>query len=350
MSDLVANAILKVESILEDDRKLAALKLLSIVIALLVLFSGFYYFLSYANNYVFSQVLKGAPLKSDVIGLMAGAVCGVVFLLAYLQPAQVTYVGPNGKRILLNKNHGEILSRQSTRIKILEAQVEGLTEIAARDGRDIQIFSEEERQSIKDSLLAKLELDMQQKILGEFESKNEALRKGKQAEDIHSRTIDRLERELQNQAKRGNVNLVLGILTTITGVAFLGYSVFDAPQLASALDMVSHFLPRISLVLLVEVFAYFFLRLYKQGLSEIKYFQNEIVNIESKYMALHISLAHESQEGIIKSVETLLSTERNNVLEKGQSTIELEARKYEAKTTGQLIDRIGEALSSRKAE
>jgi len=50
-----------------------------------------------------------------------------------------------------------------------------------------------------------------------------------------------------------------------------------------------HFLPRVSLVILVEVFAYFFLRLYKESLDDIKYFQTEITRVEMKTLALTVA-------------------------------------------------------------
>ncbi|WP_315983120.1 hypothetical protein [Aliamphritea spongicola] len=75
-------------------------------------------------------------------------------------------------------------------------------------------------------------------------------------------------------------------------------------------------LPRILLVIFLEIFAYFFLRLYKDGLSEIKYFQNELTNLESKLIALETSYLTKNLASINKSVESLLKTERNFVLEK----------------------------------
>jgi hypothetical protein len=158
----------------------------------------------------------------------------------------------------------------------------------------------------------------------------------------------RLESEVQNLAKRGNINLILGMSTTLTGLGILGYSVFNAPDLKTTIELASHFIPRISLVLLIEVFAYFFLKLYKQSLSEIKYFQNEITNIESKFLGLRLSTESNETECIKSVVSNLISTERNFVLEKGQTTIELEKIKDDQQQRANLTSLLDKALQKIK--
>lgn len=89
----------------------------------------------------------------------------------------------------------------------------------------------------------------------------------------------------------------LGILTTVTGLSILGYYVFHAqPSGQDPWLFTTHFLPRLTLVVFIEIFAYFFLRLYKSSLTEIKYFQNEMTNIEAKFIALYIALESDNQE------------------------------------------------------
>ncbi|MEI8616865.1 hypothetical protein P4S63_03450 [Pseudoalteromonas sp. B193] len=100
--------------------------------------------------------------------------------------------------------------------------------------------------------------------------------------------------------------------------------------------------------MLIEVFAYFFLKLYKQGLSEIKYFQNEITNIESKFLALRLSSKSGQGDCIKEVVANLLTTERNFVLEKGQTTIELEQVRIDQKQRSELTGLLDKALQKIK--
>ena len=209
-----------------------------------------------------------------------------------------------------------------------------------------EIFSLQEKEKILKAISTKIESESQekfeQKILNSIGEKLSS----RQAEELFSKTLSRLEKELESQSKRGNVNLILGIMTTLTGVAILGYSVFLAPILTTNTEIISHFLPRLSLVILIEVFAYFFLKLYKQGLAEIKYFQNEITNIESKYLGLHIATTKENSDGTLKAIEKLINTERNFILEKDQTTSELELRKIESSENTNTINKLGEILES----
>ncbi|WP_438454779.1 hypothetical protein [Vreelandella venusta] len=210
------------------------------------------------------------------------------------------------------------------------------------------LFSQEDKDKILGRIQSKLESD----ALQDYQAKLQALVndriKYRNQEELFIQINSRLESEVQNLAKRGNINLILGMATTLTGLSILGYSVFNAPALNSVIDLAAHFIPRISLVLLIEVFAYFFLKLYKQGLSEIKYFQNEITNIESKFLALRLSTESGQGDCVKEVVTNLLSTERNFVLEKGQTTIELEQVRIDQKQRSELTGLLDKALQKIK--
>lgn len=138
-------------------------------------------------------------------------------------------------------------------------------------------------------------------------------------------TLRRLNQEIINLSRRGNFNLAIGIFTAIGGLIILGIVVFSAPiEFGNIYSIVSHYLPRITLVMFIELFAYFFLRLYRNSLADIKYFQNEITNIDLKFLAMTQAVESENDE-LIRSVSKVFAgTERNFVLEKGQTTVELE--------------------------
>lgn len=137
----------------------------------------------------------------------------------------------------------------------------------------------------------------------------------------------RLQRETVDLARRGNLNLGLGMLTTMMGLSVLGWAVFQTPATSDPKTLIAYFLPRLSLVILIEVFAYFFLRLYKESLSGIKYFQNELTNVESRQIALDAALQSSSPELQSYIVQALSNTERNIILNKDQTTVELEREK-----------------------
>jgi len=77
---------------------------------------------------------------------------------------------------------------------------------------------------------------------------------------------------------------------------------------------------------------YFFLNLYRAGLHEIKYFQNEIANVMAWRASLRSALALGDRATISAITKRLVETERNFVLKKGETTVDL---KREARLAAQ---------------
>ena len=168
-------------------------------------------------------------------------------------------------------------------------------------------------------------------------------------------SVDRLKREISDLRLRSNINLLIGMAITAGGLWLLWstVSMVDASELLKSLasegqesnskflkNLILPILPRILLVVFVEVFAYFFLRLYRNGLSEIKYFQNELTNIESKLTAIEFAYVTKNDDALKYAIEGLSKTERNFVLEKGQTTVELERARSESELTRNIVKTI----------
>lgn len=141
---------------------------------------------------------------------------------------------------------------------------------------------------------------------------------------------DRIYREIEKLDRKSNINLIIGSVMTIVALICLGYIVFDKhDDLITTEKILIHFIPRISFILFIEVFAFFFLRLYKLNLNDIKYYQNELTNIDLKNISLSSSVNFGLSEDISATIRELSKTERNFIINKGQSTIELEKFKYD---------------------
>lgn len=212
---------------------------------------------------------------------------------------------------------------------------------AASEERPIAegLLSEEERRNLVESMTRNVRSETADKVLSDLRKQIAVADSSTAIRNIAERfglTINRLLDEIAALTRRGNLNLVLGILTTVIGLAILGYFVFNYPLTGIPSVIIIGFLPRLSLVIFIEVFAYFFLRLYKASLTEIKYFQNELTNVEAKAIALETSavLGGDTIEAVI---EKIASTERNNVLDKGQTTVELEQAKIQDEKLSNVI-------------
>ncbi|MEH6343462.1 MAG: hypothetical protein V7785_00120 [Bermanella sp.] len=199
---------------------------------------------------------------------------------------------------------------------------------------------------LKESLTTSSAKDVLESIKKEVSEELDKNFKNSAIEANFENTISRLREELYSLTKRGNLNLAIGIVTTIVGLTLLGIFVLSAPiSFKEPIDFIESFVPRFSLVVFIEIFAYFFLRLYKDTLAEIKYFQNEITNVESKHLAVALAINNSSEEGVLNSIENLVKTERNHILEKGQTTVEIEKARTEQQLTNSVMDKLGSVFS-----
>ena len=158
-------------------------------------------------------------------------------------------------------------------------------------------------------------------------------------------TTNRLNREISDLGRRGNINLLIGILTTVVGISILGYVVYTSTGDGEDIGWKSgiHILLRVSIALFIQTFAYFFLRLYRTSLEDIKYYQNEITNIESELIARKAATNPNNDTLLKAMIESLAKTERNFILKKGDSTLGLERERLEK---NEVIELVRDALGT----
>ena len=225
--------------------------------------------------------------------------------------------------------------------KLEKDEHDRVSEFLSFPGREqlaAQIANRLESEAIT-GLIAKLEKQAEERFA--MTSRMEAV----ECQFEHS--TGRLNGELTALGRRGNLNLGLGIVTTAVGLGLLSYFVVQTAARTEELSSFAiHFIPRLSVVLFIEVFAYFFLRLYKATLSEIKYFQNEMTNIESKFAALRTALVLEDHKSIATVIERLATTERNHLLKKGESTVQLEQQKCEKEFAAEITRYVTDAVTA----
>ncbi|MGX1022563.1 hypothetical protein AB7M33_005239 [Pseudomonas sp. Y3 TE3536] len=168
----------------------------------------------------------------------------------------------------------------------------------------------------------------------------------------------RLVSEVEALGRRGTVNLVFGVVTTAGALGILmslalntigpdAYRVLVPDKNFDIVVLAIMFLPKLSLAIFVQVFSLFFLRLYKAGFSEIKFFQNELTNLEAKYLGLVSAVVSDDEESVREASKALLAVERNHVLSKGQTTIELEKHKIENQSSSEVIKLLPKILHRR---
>lgn len=161
---------------------------------------------------------------------------------------------------------------------------------------------------------------------------------------LHTDMVFRLESEIDRLNRRGGVNLAIGSVIALVGILSLAFFLYHSPSTSGGLNFFIHHLPKLSFVVVVELFAYFFLRLYKNGFDEIKYFQNEITNIEMKIMSLKYAQDFKSEDIIKELAMHLMKTERNFILEKGQTTVSIEKERLQKLSDSKITSVISDII------
>lgn len=147
---------------------------------------------------------------------------------------------------------------------------------------------------------------------------------------LNGRLKERIFVEIQKLDRKSNINLTIGSFMTMTALFGLGYIVFTDGEIKAGVESILlHYLPRISFILFIEIFAFFFLKLYKLNINDVKYYHNELTNIELKFTSLYTAINFGKDKDLSFTNQKLAETERNFIIHKGQTTVELEKLKNE---------------------
>jgi hypothetical protein len=150
---------------------------------------------------------------------------------------------------------------------------------------------------------------------------------------------DRMRSEIKRLSLRANTNLAIGSVATVVALIVL-YMIVETNHMifTDSISLTSYYIPRISFVVFIEVFGFFFLKLYKSNLDNVRYYHNEMTNIETKIISLKSAIINADKITINAVINELSKTERNFVIKKGETTIELERLRTDRIENKSLID------------
>jgi hypothetical protein len=194
-----------------------------------------------------------------------------------------------------------------------------------------------------------LEKELKQNIISEMEEKysDQVMtdNKYRQLENLFEQSAGRLHFISSETTDRAKNNLAIGMTMSILAICYLLYfTLFEVSGSEEIEKQLPGIFTRYTLVVLLELFALFFLRLYKQGIADLKYFHNEQTNIEQKYLALKAALLFGTEKLPSSILEKLVTTERNFLLKKGESSIANEALKSDEKISQNILEALKLAL------
>ncbi len=162
-------------------------------------------------------------------------------------------------------------------------------------------------------------------------------------------SYNRLSKQEYSLKKQANVYLIIGCLISVGGLLALLY-VIQLNSSGSVTTLLSKFnyFSRLSLVIFVEMLALFFLKLHKENIRNVKYYQNEMTNIELKYLALLCSKENAGVTDFSDIIKSFSSTERNFILNKGESTVDLELLKSDNSKLDSILKNITSIMDKAK--
>ncbi len=133
----------------------------------------------------------------------------------------------------------------------------------------------------------------------------------------------RLKNETKRLSSRSTLNLMAGILFSLMSIGALFFLVLQNIESLSQNDamdtFVKAYLPRFSVVILIQVLATFFLRMYVRNEKDILKNKNEITNIELKMAAM--SLLSDKTKGAESLRIALIKDERNFLIGKSEKAV-----------------------------
>jgi uncharacterized protein YuzE len=210
-------------------------------------------------------------------------------------------------------------------------------------------FTDSDKAKLLNIIESKIEKTIADRVISSFEenyAKSAFLKSTYQEILSDLKTIQqRLYREISKLSLRANLNLAIGSATTIVAILILYLTVGShTPNFDSISHSLSFFIPRISIVVFIEIFSFFFLKLYRTNLSDIKYYQNEMTNVEFKLLALKSAFAKDDLDSIKNVIANFSTIERNFILKKGESTVEVEKSKIDLASENSWKEIVKEAL------
>ncbi|GAA4316729.1 hypothetical protein [Flaviaesturariibacter amylovorans] len=214
-----------------------------------------------------------------------------------------------------------------TKNEIAEKNLDGIDLQKARALKDIFDISEPlgTRQA---ELLSKI-VEYSNKSLEEKQAKSDEFR----VIYDHFKTLrDRLLSEMVRLNQRANFTLISGYLIASIVIGIIFYSAFNAEAFSEAknwLEFSFKMIPKvISVVSLLTMF-FFFIRTYKGTVLDVKYYQNELTNVDLKFVALRAALQSGDELTKNKIISDLSLIERNTIFSKEFTSNELERLKLE---------------------
>ncbi len=141
----------------------------------------------------------------------------------------------------------------------------------------------------------------------------------------------------ESNRKQYSLNLRMGLLLGFSSILIVLYLLIFGRNDDFILDdgsfsatrMIYFYVPWITIILIVQYMAAFFLRLYRENVVTERYLRDEITTVGFKVSGVETALLLDNQATIKTVIEQLLETDRHVILSKDQRSVEVEKARME---------------------
>lgn len=150
----------------------------------------------------------------------------------------------------------------------------------------------------------------------------------------------------------GTFIALLGLVFFILTLPGSRYGLFlPSDQTPSTQDIWSTFiqlLPRLLMLIFIQVLAGFFLRQYRLAMEDFRYYESILRHREAQYLSFTLRKSEGDQEALIEFAREIMKDQQYGVLGKGQTTAALEAMKAERNDFAGMYEKIAGLVAEGK--
>ncbi|MDM0050922.1 hypothetical protein [Variovorax sp. J22R115] len=200
------------------------------------------------------------------------------------------------------------------------------------------------REGIIQELRESLSASVADSLVKQFEPTLLANAREQQIRSAFLQAQQRMYREVEVLGRRARLNLVFGVLTTGVAILLLAYMVlWHERQFVDLTALLSHYVPRVTVVVFVEVFSFFFLRLYRATLGEIHTYQNDLTRLALQQVAVDAAWAAPDH-----AVRGTLAKDLLTTSEKASSGSRVDDKAVDPAAVLDLMERFGKLVEKGK--
>jgi hypothetical protein len=235
--------------------------------------------------FFFHQFLSGSKRYALLIGLAMLGYGAAFLMLQYLRGSLTMRDFRDPSDQYSDPNRSRTYSVLKDRLSTLTSEIENLksAQLGALSGN---------REQLIEALKPTIHSGLADEMIKRFGEQAENAARDHEIRNAFAAAQRRLQSELGSLSRRSNLNLVIGVITSAIAVGLLAYMVLASTlNFDSLTSVVAHYLPRLAIVVFIEVFSFFFLRLYRATLAEMRTYQTDLTALTVQFVAVQAALS-----------------------------------------------------------